>query len=215
MQFHIIVLLAALGAASASAVPRQACTGTYVCPPETNNGIPLANEFDNNPGELACFYGVTNPNEGPVGPVLPSCDYDSATGALTASNIFQDGECPTVAEYDLGPMSAEILLAGLSSCVAHVYLITAASMDVPLTSLDVEAHGSVDLRGGQIGYDEFKPGVDNLSYDVYVSSPAPKEKIEELHEQVERICPVLNTFLRPNKVESRLYFSSSKTEVYV
>lgn len=125
--------------------------------------------------------------------------------------IISDGT-ETFAGYDLGPMSAEILLAGLSSCVAHVYLISAASMDVPLTSLEVEAHGSVDLRGGQIGFDEFQPGVDSISYDVYVSSPAPKEKIEELHEQVERVCPVLNTFLRPNKVESRLYFSSSKTE---
>jgi len=86
-------------------------------------------------------------------------------------------------------------------------------MDVPLTSLEVEAHGSVDLRGGQIGFDTFKPGVDSITYDVYVSSPAAKEKIEQVHEQVERVCPVLNTFLRPNKVESRLYFSSSKADV--
>ncbi|KZT53016.1 hypothetical protein CALCODRAFT_501522 [Calocera cornea HHB12733] len=103
MQASVVVLLAALGLASANALPRDVCTGTYVCPTETNNGIPLAHEFDN-PGEIACFYGVTNPNEGPVGPVLPSCDYDSSTGALTSSNIFQDGECPTEAECWLGTL---------------------------------------------------------------------------------------------------------------
>jgi len=103
MQYKLLVVLAALGAASASVLPRDVCTGTYKCPTETTNGIPLATEFDN-PGEIACFYGVTNPNFKGVGPVLPSCDYDSTTGALTASNIFQDGQCPTEAECWLGTL---------------------------------------------------------------------------------------------------------------
>jgi len=81
-------------------------------------------------------------------------------------------------------------------------------MDIPLTTLEVEAHGTVDLRGGQPGYESFKPGVDGISYDVYVSSTAPKETVEALHAQVERVCPVLNTFTRPNRVQSRLFFAS-------
>ncbi|KAI5478398.1 hypothetical protein MNV49_005147 [Pseudohyphozyma bogoriensis] len=118
------------------------------------------------------------------------------------------------AGYDLGPGSPEILLAGLSSCVGHVYLIIAATMDIPLTSLEIDAKGSLDLRGLQPGSDLPPPKVEGIHYDVYLSSTAPAADIEKLHAHVEKSRDSLKmakskakqtkTFLKKGKLEDQI-----------
>src|SRR6476660_3221073 len=53
---------------------------------------------------------------------------------------------PDFAGYDLGPSSPELQLGVLGSCLTHVFLIRAASLGIPIESIDVDVSASIDPR---------------------------------------------------------------------
>lgn len=109
---------------------------------------------------------------------------------------------PDFAGYNLGPSSPELQLGVLGSCLTHVFLIHAARLGVPLESLEVEVRGSIDPRAGQPGFEDVPIYPHNLHYIVHVVSPAPPETIVELHQAVERACPILNLLINPQVIHS-------------
>ncbi|MFE0689618.1 OsmC family protein [Streptomyces sp. JH002] len=117
------------------------------------------------------------------------------------------------AGYDLGPASPEIQLGVLSSCLTHVFLIQAADLRVPLDSLEVEVDADLDPRAGKPGFEDTPIYPHNISYTVHVTSPAPAERIRELHEAVERNCPIYNLLVNPQQVSGRVVLTGSPREV--
>ncbi|KZP00999.1 hypothetical protein CALVIDRAFT_560287 [Calocera viscosa TUFC12733] len=88
MQLTILALLAAIALSPVTFA--QNCN----CPPTADGGADSLASQSESDGTLKCFYyygsgPITSPIHGGPGPVLPSCDYDAASGALTGSG---DGE---------------------------------------------------------------------------------------------------------------------------
>ncbi|MFH0178610.1 OsmC family protein [Streptomyces cacaoi] len=117
------------------------------------------------------------------------------------------------AGYDLGPASPEIQLGVLSSCLTHIFLIQAADLRIPLDSLEVEVQADQDPRAGQPGFEQVPIYPHNISYTVHVTSPADKERIRELHETVERKCPIYNLLINPQSITGRVVLTGSPEEI--
>ncbi|UED86604.1 OsmC family protein [Streptomyces profundus] len=117
------------------------------------------------------------------------------------------------AGYDLGPASPEIQLGVLSSCLTHVFLIQAARLRVPLDALEVQVEADQDPRGGKPGFEETPIYPHNISYTVHLTSPASAERVRELHETVERECPIYNLLINPQHVTGRVVLTGSPREV--
>ncbi|MEI7770961.1 MAG: OsmC family protein [Chloroflexales bacterium] len=107
---------------------------------------------------------------------------------------------PDFAGYNLGPSSPELQLGVLGSCLTHVFLIQAARLEVPLESLEVEVSGEIDPRAGRPGFEDVPVYPHNLAYTVRIISPATPEAIAELHQAVERACPILNLLINPQSI---------------
>ncbi|MBM9466705.1 OsmC family protein [Nakamurella leprariae] len=107
---------------------------------------------------------------------------------------------PDFAGYDLGPSSPELQLGVLSSCLTHIYLIQAADRQVPLDSLRVEVTGTMHPQAGQAGLEDVPIYPHQLHYTVHLESPASEEELRDLHEAVERNCPIFNLLREPQQV---------------
>lgn len=117
------------------------------------------------------------------------------------------------AGYDLGPASPEIQLGVLSSCLTHIFLIQAADLRIPLDSLEVEVQADQDPRAGAPGFEQVPIYPHNISYTVHITSPATKERIRELHETVERKCPIYNLLVNPQHITGRVVLTGSPEEI--
>lgn len=119
---------------------------------------------------------------------------------------------PDFAGYDLGPSSPEIQLGVLGSCVTHVTLIQAADRGVPLDSLSVEVSAEIDPRAGKPGFEHIPVWPQNIRYTLDIVSPAPPEVIAALHEQVEKVCPILNLIRNPQVIAGAVKLRSVETD---
>ncbi|KAK1177185.1 OsmC family protein [Streptomyces sp. NBS 14/10] len=120
---------------------------------------------------------------------------------------------PDFAGYDLGPASPEIQLGVLSSCLTHIFLIQAADLRIPLDSLEVEVRADQDPRAGAPGFEQVPIYPHNISYTVHITSPATKARIRELHETVERKCPIYNLLINPQHITGRVVLTGSPEEI--
>lgn len=118
---------------------------------------------------------------------------------------------PDFAGYNLGPSSPELQLGVLGSCLTHVFLIQAADRNVPLDSLEVEISAQMDPRAGQPGFEHIPVYPHNITYTVHIDSPASQESIAELHEAVERSCPILNLLLNPQQINGQVILNTTVT----
>jgi uncharacterized OsmC-like protein len=107
---------------------------------------------------------------------------------------------PAMLGYDLGPSSPELALAALGSCLTHSYLIQAAVLGVPITTLSVTVTGQIDARAGQDGHAGIPVHPHDLAYTVQIDSPASEQDLAGLFEAVERSCPILNLLRRPQAI---------------
>ena len=116
---------------------------------------------------------------------------------------------PDFAGYNLGPSSPELQLGVLGSCVTHIFLIQAASRQVPLTSLEVEVTGVIDPRGGRPGHEQTPIWPHDIAYTVHIDSPASRADIDALFEAVERACPILNLLRNPQAIRGSVELTNS------
>lgn len=108
------------------------------------------------------------------------------------------------AGYNLGPSSPELQLGVLGSCLTHIFLIQAAEKQVPLDELEVEVTGQQDPRAGTPGNEHIPVYPHNISYTVRIKSAASPETLADLHQTVERVCPIFNLLVNPQEIKGTL-----------
>lgn len=97
---------------------------------------------------------------------------------------------------DTGPTPSQTLAGALAACLAQTYAAKAAMIGAELTGVEVKVEGGFDARG-LYGIDpETPPGFQEFKYEVVVQSPEPDERIEEIHETVVRLSPLLDDLSR-------------------
>jgi uncharacterized OsmC-like protein len=91
---------------------------------------------------------------------------------------------------DEGPNPVELMLAALTTCQAITYRVWAAKLGIALDSVNVEADGSIDLRGFFGVDDEVRPGYSAIKLRVQLHGPESAERYQQLADTVDRHCPV-------------------------
>jgi uncharacterized OsmC-like protein len=86
--------------------------------------------------------------------------------------------------------------AAFGSCLAVCYMMHAAKLGVPITSLDIEVQADYD-NAGLFGVGTARPGYSELRYTVTVESPASEADITRVLDEGDAHSPYLEIFSRP------------------
>jgi uncharacterized OsmC-like protein len=67
-----------------------------------------------------------------------------------------------------------------------------------------------DPRAGKPGFEDVPIYPHNIRYTVRLSTPASQERIDELHESVEKNCPIYNLLINPQEVQGSVVVTHTR-----
>ncbi|HYL45605.1 MAG TPA: OsmC family protein [Candidatus Limnocylindrales bacterium] len=102
-----------------------------------------------------------------------------------------------------GACSGDLLLGALAACAQITCQMVAAAMSIPAERIEVAVEGDLDLRG-TLGVSKDVPvGFENIRLRFDVDAPkATPEQIRGLQERTEQYCVVMQTLMRPPKLQT-------------
>ena len=106
--------------------------------------------------------------------------------------VIDGDEPPILLGNNVGPNAVETVLSALASCLAVGFVYNAAARGINIKSLTFSLEGYIDLHGFLGLSDEIRPGYKEIRVNYKVESDAPREKLEELCEYVQKTSPVLD-----------------------
>lgn len=111
--------------------------------------------------------------------------------------ILEGDEPPVLLGTNQGPNAVESVLHALTSCLAVGFVYNAAAQGIEVRSLSFDVEGSLDLHAFLGLSNEVRPGYQGVRVEYRVDAEAPREKIEELCDYVQRTSPVLDILRNP------------------
>ena len=99
--------------------------------------------------------------------------------------------------------SGDLLLGALAACAQITCQLVATAMGVPTQHIEVVVTGDLDLQG-TLGISKTVPvGFEaiRLKFDIHAPQ-ASAEQLQALKEKTEQYCVVMQTLLRPPKIET-------------
>jgi uncharacterized OsmC-like protein len=118
-----------------------------------------------------------------------ACEITEGRWSLTADMP------PQIGGSGSAPTPGVLGRAALGSCLAIGYMLHAAKLGVPITSIDIEVQADYD-DGALLGVSESVPGYSEVRYVVTVESPASKGDVERVIEEGDAHSPYLDVFSR-------------------
>jgi uncharacterized OsmC-like protein len=102
-----------------------------------------------------------------------------------------------------GACSGDLLLGALAACAQITCQMVAAAMSIPTQRIEVTVEGDLDLRG-TLGISKDVPvGFERIRLHFDVDAPtATPEQIHALREKTEQYCVVMQTLMRPPRLQS-------------
>jgi uncharacterized OsmC-like protein len=102
-----------------------------------------------------------------------------------------------------GACSGDLLLGALAACAQITCQMVAAAMGIPTERIAVTVEGDLDLRG-TLGISKDVPvGFESIRLNLDVVAPgATPEQLRGLREKTEQYCVVMQTLMRPPKLQS-------------
>ncbi len=119
-----------------------------------------------------------------------TCEIDEGPWKLTADmpeQIGGNGSAPTPGVFGR---------AALGGCLAIGYMMYAAKLGVPFTSVEVEIQADYD-DGALLGVSGTSPGYQEVRYIVTVESPAPESDVRRVLDEGDAHSPYLDVFSHP------------------
>jgi len=105
--------------------------------------------------------------------------------------------------------SGDLLIGALAACAQLTCQLVATAMGVPTRRVEVTVSGDMDLQGTLGMSKEVPVGFDAIRVQFNLDAPqATPEQLRALQEKTEQYCVVLQTMLRPPRIET--YWDSSK-----
>lgn len=120
------------------------------------------------------------------------------------SFVLEGDEPPVLLGGNAGPNAVEAVLHALASCLSVGFIYNAAAQGINVESLTFRLEGDIDLHGFLGLSDRVRPGYQNIRLSYRVKSNAPREKLEELCEYVQKTSPVLDIIRNPVPVSINL-----------
>jgi uncharacterized OsmC-like protein len=118
--------------------------------------------------------------------------------------LLEGDEPPVLLGENYGPNAVETILHALASCLAVGFVYNAAAQGINVESLEFDLEGDIDLHGFLGLSQDVRPGYENINLTYHIKSDAPREKILELSEYVQRTSPVLDIIRNPVNVTVNL-----------
>jgi len=102
-----------------------------------------------------------------------------------------------------GACSGDLLLGALAACAQITCQMVAAAMGIPTERIEVTVEGNLDLRG-TLGISKDVPvGFESVRLHFDVAAPkATPEQRRGLREKTEQYCVVMQTLMRPPRVQT-------------
>jgi uncharacterized OsmC-like protein len=100
--------------------------------------------------------------------------------------------------------SGDLLLGALAACAQITCQMVAAAMGIPTERIELTVEGDLDLRG-TLGISKDAPvGFESIRLHFDVTAPnATPEQMSAWQEKTEQYCVVIQTLLRPPKVQTK------------
>ncbi len=155
---------------------------------------PLKDQYRNDPNASR----ITLQAKGVQTDVPVSCSVDIGRAIYNAEAHKGVGGTGT------GACSGDLLLGALAACAQITCQMVATAMGIPTDRIEVTVSGDLDLRG-TLGIAKDVPvGFENirLQFDV-VAPKATPEQMGALREKTEQYCVVMQTLVRPPKLQSK------------
>ncbi|HOA98843.1 OsmC family protein [Candidatus Sordicultor fermentans] len=118
-------------------------------------------------------------------------------------------EPPSLGGEDSACNPVEGVLASLAGCLGIVSRVVAQEKNLPIEKIEIEVEGDLDPRGFMGQYDQVRPGLLAIRYQVKVNGDLSDEELKEFEEEVDRRCPVSDTLKNGTKVEGRVTLEQS------
>ncbi len=118
--------------------------------------------------------------------------------------ILEGDEPAVLCGSNAAPNPVEAVLHALASCLAVGVVYNAAARDIQIDGLEFDLEGDIDLHGFLGLSEQIRPGYQNIRVSYRVKSDAPREKLEELCEYVQKTSPVLDIISNPIPVSVTL-----------
>jgi uncharacterized OsmC-like protein len=118
--------------------------------------------------------------------------------------IMEGDEPPVLLGANAGPNAVEAVLHALASCLAVGFVYNAAAQGTKIEALSFDLEGDLDLQAFLGLSDKVRPGYEGIQVTYRVKSDAPREKLEELCDYVQRTSPVLDIIRNPVPVTMML-----------
>lgn len=106
--------------------------------------------------------------------------------------------------------SGDLLLGALAACAQITCQLVATAMGVPTKHIAATVSGDMDLSG-TLGISKDVPvGFETIRVQFNIDAPqATPEQLQALHEKTEQYCVVLQTMLKPPRIDTE--WSTAKT----
>jgi uncharacterized OsmC-like protein len=111
--------------------------------------------------------------------------------------VLEGDEPPVLLGQNAAPNAVEAILHALAACLGVGFVYNAAARGIKVEQLDFSLEGNLDLRAFLGLSDKVRPGYENIKVSYRVKADAPREKLEELCEYVQRTSPVLDIIRNP------------------
>jgi uncharacterized OsmC-like protein len=99
--------------------------------------------------------------------------------------------------------SGDLLLGALAACSQITCQMVAAAMQIPIERVEVTVDGDLDLRGTLGVAKDVPVGFEQIRLRFDISAPAATpEQLRGLREKTEQYCVVMQTLLRPPKLQT-------------
>jgi uncharacterized OsmC-like protein len=118
--------------------------------------------------------------------------------------VLEGDEPPVLLGQNAGPNAVEAILHALASCLAVGFVYNAAAQGIQVEQVDCDLEGDLDLHAFLGLSDKVRPGYQGIRLTYHVKSDAPREKVIELCQYVEKTSPVLDIIRNPVPVSMTL-----------
>jgi uncharacterized OsmC-like protein len=150
---------------------------------------PLKDRYRSDPEAAAITLRVRSTQSDLSDPLHSGVSPDSCDA------VWQSGAHPGVGGVGDVACSADILLGALVACQEITLRMVAAAMGIEIDSLDIQATGTLDLRGTLGVSRDVQIGMQSIECrtNVTVKDDGRPDRAQRLLENAERYCVVLDT----------------------
>jgi uncharacterized OsmC-like protein len=107
------------------------------------------------------------------------------------------------------PNPVELLLAALGGCVILAYRGYAKKFGLNIEDLIVNLEGDMIPGGWLDEQGRERRGFKQIRYEVQIKTEAPEEKVHQLHELVEKKCPVYDILINKTEIKSKINITNT------